>query len=166
MSDSPGIPRSWEWGAGGAIPPGPAVVFDLDGVLSDAAGRQHYLSGLRRDWDAFFEACGTDPVVPEVATLLGLLDPSLAVILLTARPLRVRPHTREWLSRYGLRYDLLVMREHGDYSQAAAFKRREAKALTDFGFEIRLAVEDDPRNLEMFEDEGIPCLYVHSGYYG
>jgi hypothetical protein len=38
--------------------------------------------------------------------------------------------------------------------------------LRTYGFEVRLAVEDDPANLEMFESEGVPCLYVHSGYYG
>ncbi len=31
---------------------------------------------------------------------------------------------------------------------------------------LQLALEDDRRNLEMFEEEGVPCLYVHSGYYG
>jgi phosphoglycolate phosphatase-like HAD superfamily hydrolase len=160
-------PPWWTWRSdAGPVAPGPAVVFDLDGVLSDAAGRQHYLAGLRRDWDAFFEACGTDPVVPEVARMLELFDTSLVVILLTARPARVKPQTVEWLARYGLRYDLLVMREHGNYAQADQFKQRETRALIEYGFDIRLAVEDDPRNLEMFDREGIPCLYVHSGYYG
>jgi hypothetical protein len=58
------------------------------------------------------------------------------------------------------------MREHGNYAQADKFKQRETRALIEYGFDIRLAVEDDPRNLEMFDREGIPCLYVHSGYYG
>ena len=37
--------------------PGPVAVFDLDGVLSDAAGRQHFVDGSqgRKDWKAFFE---------------------------------------------------------------------------------------------------------------
>jgi hypothetical protein len=156
---------SWTW-RDGPIEPGPAVVFDVDGVLSDASGRQHHLAGLRRDWDAFFLACGQDPLITEVARLLELLDPALTVVLLTARPARVRRHTLEWLVRHELSYDLLVMREHGDYLQAMEFKREETHALRAYGFDLRLAVEDDPKNLEMFEDEGVPCLYVHSGYYG
>jgi hypothetical protein len=28
-----------------------------------------------------------------------------------------------------------------------------------------LAFEDDPRNVEMFRQEGVPCVYLHSGYY-
>ncbi len=36
---------NWTWHAEGAAPHpgGPAVIFDIDGVLSDAAGRQHFL---------------------------------------------------------------------------------------------------------------------------
>jgi len=138
----------------------------MDGVLSDASGRQHHLAGLRRDWDAFFEACGEDPLIPEVARMLELLDPALLVVLLTARPARVRSQTLRWLSVNGLRFDLLVMREYGDYMQAREFKRQETHSLREYGMDLKLAVEDDPRNLEMFEGEGVPCLYVHSGYYG
>ena len=109
MSLPAGFPLTWHW-RGDPVPPGPAVVFDVDGVLADASGRQHYLSGMRRDWDAFFEAAGADPLIPEVARLLELLDPGLAVVLLTARPARIRQDTLAWLQRFGLRYDLLIMR--------------------------------------------------------
>jgi len=140
-------------------------VFDLDGVLSDAASRQHFLEGRRRDWDAFFDACGDDTLIEEVAGLLALLDPALVVVLLTGRPLRVRPQTRAWLTRYSLRWDLLVMRDHGDYEAAREFKRRSVRELRDAGFDLRLAFEDDRRNVDMFHGEGVPCVYIHSGYY-
>jgi hypothetical protein len=140
-------------------------VFDLDGVLSDAASRQHYIEGGRRDWDAFFEACGDDPLIDEVAQLLSLLDPTLRIVLLTGRPVRVQPQTLAWLERYKLRWDLLVMRDFGDYAAARHFKRRSVAELRAYGFELKLAFEDDRRNLEMFRAEGVPCVYIHSGYY-
>ena len=92
MSTGPDYPRNWTW-RGGAKAPGPAVIFDMDGVLADTSGRQHHLAGLRRDWDAFFAECGEDPIIPEVARLLELLTPGLVVVLLTARPARVRVQT-------------------------------------------------------------------------
>ncbi|MHB1987562.1 MAG: phosphatase domain-containing protein [Acidimicrobiales bacterium] len=165
MRATPDEPLTWHWRAK-ALKGGPAVVFDIDGVLADASGRQHYLSGYRRDWDAFFEAARADPLIPEVARLLEVIDPLLAVVLLTARPASIRADTVGWLERFGLRYDLLVMRAGGDFLRAVEFKRRETRALKEHGFELRLALEDDRRNLEMFEEEGVPCLYVHSGYYG
>ena len=147
------------------MPPGPAVIFDIDGVLSDAASRQHFIERGRRDWRAFFDACGDDPLIEEVACLVQLLDPSLTVVLLTGRPVRVQPQTVAWLTRYGLRWDLLIMRDVGDYSAAREFKRDTVHDLRRYGFDLRLAFEDDRRNLEMFRGEGIPCVYIHSGYY-
>ena len=144
---------------------GPAVVFDMDGVLSDAASRQHYLESDRRDWEGFFDACGDDPLIEEVARLLELLDPALHIVMLTGRPVRVQPQTLAWLDRYELRWDVLIMRDYGDYTAAREFKRSTVSDLRRFGFDLRLAFEDDRRNLEMFRAEGIPCVYIHSGYY-
>lgn len=158
------FPDNWLWRAEPA-PPGPCVVFDLDGVLSDAASRQHFVEGGRRDWEAFFEACGDDQLIEEVARLLGLLESSLPVVLLTGRPLRVQPQTLAWLDRYGLRWDVLIMRDFGDYDAARHFKRRSVDELRGWGFDPRLALEDDRRNVEMFRQAGIPCVYIHSGYY-
>ncbi|MGH9295501.1 MAG: hypothetical protein ACRD0B_09235, partial [Acidimicrobiales bacterium] len=60
---------------------------------------------------------------------------------------------------------LLVMRRRGDHRGATEFKREQVASMRAHGFDLRLALEDDPRNAEMFEREGVPCLYVHSGYY-
>ena len=164
MGPESGVHHNWRWRAG-PVTPGRAVVFDIDGVLSDAAGRQHFLELGRRDWAAFFEACGDDQVIEEIARLMDLLDAELAVVLLTGRPHRVQPQTLAWLKRYGLRWDLLVMRDRGNYEQVTDFKRGVVEDLRDFGFDIRLALEDDPSNHAMFVAEGIPCVYIHSGYY-
>lgn len=160
-------PDNWRWrDADATVVPGPAVVFDMDGVLSDAASRQHYIEGPgRRDWHAFFEACGDDPLIEEVATLLHYLDDELRIVLLTGRPIRVQPQTLAWLKRYELRWDLLIMRDFGDYSAAREFKQWTVGELRRAGFDLKLAFEDDRRNLEMFRAEGIPSLYIHSGYY-
>ncbi len=157
-------PEHWTW-RDGPVAPGPAAVVDLDGVLSDAASRQHYLESPRRDWRRFFDACGEDEVIEEVRVLLDLLDRDLRIVLLTARPERVHPLTEAWLRRYRIRWDLLVMRPFGDYDLAREFKEASVWDLRGYGFELRLAIEDDRRNVAMFRGEDVPCLYMHSGYY-
>jgi phosphoglycolate phosphatase-like HAD superfamily hydrolase len=157
-------PDNWRWRVG-AVDPGPAVVFDMDGVLSDAVGRQHFLERPWRDWEAFFEACGDDPLIDEVARLLEVIEDTYRIVLLTARPIRVQRNTLAWLQRYELRWDLLIMRDYGDYGASRDFKRQSVAELRTFGFDLRLAFEDDRRNVEMFHAEGVPCIYIHSGYY-
>ncbi|MGH9187106.1 MAG: hypothetical protein ACRD0U_15005 [Acidimicrobiales bacterium] len=159
------IHEHWCWRTRPPTDTGPAVVFDVDGVLSDAAGRQHYLEAPRQNWRGFFDACGDDPLIDEVARLLELLDPGLIIVLLTGRPVRVQDLTLAWLARYELRWDLLIMRDQGDYSAARSFKQRTVGELRSVGLDVRLAFEDDERNAEMFRAEGVPCIYIHSGYY-
>jgi hypothetical protein len=155
-------PEHWRWRVESFVP-GPAVIFDIDGVLADAAGRQHHLDW--GDWKSFFDACGDDPVIEEIETLLELLCSDLSVILVTGRPRRVQPHTVAWLERFGIRWDLLIMREFGDYSGVEYFKRGVVADLRRYGFEIRLALDDDPKNHAMYIGESVPCIYIHSGYY-
>jgi hypothetical protein len=160
----PVIPHHWIW-RDGPVDPGEAVVFDMDGVLSDASQRQHYLDGPFQQWEAFFAACGEDDLIPEAAELARLIDPQLTVILLTARPVRVRRQTLDWLHRHPVRWDLLVMRDDGDWASSHSFKQAEMGDLQARGFAVRLAVDDDPRNVEMYRRAGVPAVYFHSGYY-
>jgi hypothetical protein len=160
----PRFPEHWHWRER-PVEPSRAAVIDLDGVLSDAVSRQHYIEAPRRDWRAFFDACGDDPVIEEIKVLLDLLAPDLSVVLLTARPERVHHLTEAWLHRYQIRWDLLVMRPWGDYDVSRDFKQSSVWDLRRYGFELALAVEDDRRNVAMFREEGVPCIYIHSGYY-
>lgn len=140
-------------------------MVDIDGVLSDATARQHHAEAPRRDWRSFFDACGDDPVIDEVRTLLGLLAHDLQIVLLAARPSRVHHLTEAWLRRYRIRWDLLLMRPHGDYEASREFEQSAVRDLRACGFDLRLAFEDDLRNVEMLRAEGIPCMYVHSEHY-
>jgi phosphoglycolate phosphatase-like HAD superfamily hydrolase len=158
------FPEHWSWNHG-PLEGGRAVVVDIDGVLSDAATRQHYIEAPGRDWRAFFDACGEDPVIDEVRVLLDLLAPEMRVILLTARPQRVHEVTEAWLRRYKIRWDLLITRPWGDYELSRDYKQSTLSELRQFGFELLLGIEDDQRNVDMLRSEGVPCIYFHSGYY-
>ena len=165
MAAAAALPENWVW-RDGPVAPGPVAVFDLDGVLSDAAGRQHFLLGTgRKDWKSFFDHVGSDPLVEDVNRLLELLDERLAIVLLSARPARVRAETIAWLERYDIRWDLLVMRPDGAQESAVDFKRSVVQLLQQVRFDLRIAFEDDRRNVEMFRAAGVPCVYIHSGYY-
>jgi hypothetical protein len=143
------------------------VLVDIDGVLSDASGRQHHLNNPqgRRDWQGFFGAVGDDEPLTAVPALLGLLDSSLTVVLLSARPSWVFQLTVDWLRRHAMRWDLLILRGDDDLKDAAEFKRGVLFELRQMGWDVALAIDDDERIIAMYDDEEQPALYVHSGYY-
>jgi hypothetical protein len=137
-------------------------------VLANADHRQHLLQpkpGQRKNWKRFFDKAGEDLLIEEVAALTVLLDDSLQRVLLTARPTTIQDLTLDWLSRHSIRWDLLVMRPEGEYTPSPVAKRAAVRELRDFGFQLLLAFDDDRRNVDMFHEEGVRCLYIHSGYY-
>jgi hypothetical protein len=147
---------------------GRCVLVDIDGVLSDASTRQHFLNNPegRRDWRGFFGAVGDDVPLTAVPALLALLDPSLTVVLLSARPAWVFQLTIDWLHRHEMRWDLLILRgDDDDFVHAADFKRGVLSELRETGWDVALAIDDDERIIEMYAAEQQPALYIHSGYY-
>ena len=149
------------------------LVVDVDGVLSDASGRQHLLGGAERQWAAFFEASVDDPPIIEgIGLVRALADTGDGVgaarcptVLLTARPSRLADTTMAWMARHGIAWDLLVMRADDDHRSSPDVKREAVADLRATGYEPVLAIDDDPRNAEMYRAEGVPVVYVHSGYY-
>ena len=164
MSEIHQIPKHWRW-HGTAATGGQAVIFDIDGVLANATSRQHFITEGNHDWKSFFSACGGDEIIPESVRLLELLSSDITRVLLTGRPAAVQEETVEWLKRKNLPWDLLIMRDRGEYADSLTFKRQAVRRLKVMSFDVSLALEDDPLNHEMFVEEGVPCLYIHSGYY-
>jgi len=144
------------------------AIFDLDGVIADAAHRQHFLEAPRsrdKDWKGFFHACTDDVVIPEGKALAEAMRVDVTVVVLTARIHETRAKTVDWLVQNEIRYDWLIMRGPRSGLPSSQWKRTELVALQGFGAEIQIALDDDPRNIDMIRDLGVPALYVHSGYY-
>jgi hypothetical protein len=140
------------------VPPGRAVLVDIDGVLADNSHRLPCLERRPKDWDGFFRAAGADVPLASGLRLLEVLDPDLTIVLLTGRPARLRDLTVDWLERHGACWDLLGMRPDVDRSPAARLKRRALDALTALGWEVVLAVDDEPVVADAYERAGVPCF--------
>ena len=155
-------PTHWTW-RGAPIDGGPAVIVDVDGVISDGSGRQH-LAKARR-WNEFFDGCPDDPPLEATVALVNSLAPEITVVLLTARPWRLLDATVAWLKIHQVRWDLLILRPPEGSGSSTSYKATEVDNLRHHGFELVCALEDDPRNVKMYAEARIPCVYIYSGYY-
>ncbi|MEM7096474.1 MAG: hypothetical protein AAF567_25950 [Actinomycetota bacterium] len=165
MGEQDSWPANWTW-ADGPVEAGPCVLVDVDGVIANGWHRQHFLQNGRRDWKNFFANAGGDSPIEGSVALLDQFSADLVVVLLTARPDNLRATTLGWLGEHGYRWDLLIQRGPGDRRYSSPdFKRRCVGDLRERGFEPQLALDDDQRNVDMFRDEDIETLYIHSGYY-
>ena len=123
------------------------AVVDIDGVLADTSGREHFLAGTPKDWDAFFAAVGTDEPIPDGLELVRELAGTSDVVLLSGRPERTRSDTESWLRAHDVAFTRLVLRPDADRRRASVFK---AAALRRLGppEEISVVVDDDPDVVE------------------
>lgn len=147
---------------------GPTAVLDLDGVISDASHRQHFLAGddlTAEDFDRFFHACVDDPVLPAGRALADSLTGHLCLVILTARIHAIREQTVDWLARHSVGHDWLILRGPDDHGSSSDWKQIQLEQLFAAGADVWLAADDDPRNVTMMRNLGLPTLYIASGYY-
>lgn len=157
-------PAHWRW----RVEPGfdrPVAIFDMDGVLSDASHRQQYLREDPPNWEMFNSRAWKDPALAEGLADLRAAAVEHQVVVVTARPVVTVDMTEQWLAERDLPVELLVVRPEGDQRHSPAVKRDELARLRNAGADVRLAVEDHPGIVEMYEHEGVPVRYVASGYY-
>ena len=157
-------PENWRWRSDRRFDI-PAVIFDMDGVISDASQRQKFLRSDPPDWVGFNSGTWRDRPLPEGVTAVREAALVHLVIVVTARPLAMIDMADQWLERHGVPVDLLVLRPDGDDRHSPAVKRDELAALRAAGADVVAAVEDHPGIVEMYEQAGVAVRYVHSGYY-
>lgn len=144
-----------------------AVIWDLDGTLSDDRARAHFVEveqGKERDWESYFDAVDADPpIAASMEILLALREYGVRIVYLTGRPEFTRPKTERWLKANGLdNYDVLVMRPHGERRHAGRFKVGEIRKLRE-RYDVVCAFEDRIDVAQHLREEGVPVFLYGAG---
>lgn len=141
------------------------IIFDLDGTLALIDHRRHFVdksSGVKVDWNAFFEACDKDePNTPVI--LANRLVTGYHIIILSGRSEAVREKTIRWLARHEVYYDELRMRAEGDYQPDETLKEAWLKQI---GPDNIICVYDDrDKVVAMWRKNGVTCFQVAPGNF-
>jgi phosphoglycolate phosphatase-like HAD superfamily hydrolase len=144
-----------------------AVIWDLDGTLSDDRARAHFVEveqGKERDWRSYFDAIGQDPpIAASMEVLRALHGAGNRVLFLTGRPEHTRRTTERWLKANGLtEYDRLLMRPPGDYRPAGEFKAQVVQRLRR-EYELVCAFEDRVDVAHALREAGVPVFLYGAG---
>lgn len=142
------------------------MIFDIDGCLADPEHRMYMVDGTvggnPPNWDKFFAACIYDDPHEGLCSLARMVsDSETHLILLTGRPERIRAQTSEWLKSQGIFYDKLILRSNSDFRANWEYKEAELKKLKEEGFNVTMAVDDDPHIISMYRRNGIQALAAH-----
>jgi predicted secreted acid phosphatase len=140
-----------------------AIILDIDGVILDTRVilKEILEKKLHGDemWDYFYQNCNSSRILlmKNIIPFLDCLDPSVCVILSTARNEKCRKETAEKLNKEGIAYDILYMRKNGDLRPSSEVKKDHIKLIKK-EFEIVAFIDDDLSNCKMAEAEGLLAL--------
>ena len=141
--------------------PQKAIVFDLDGTLSDGKHRLHLLPtaglNINQSWDEFNLASKDDTPLQDNIDLCNILGLTHRIMILTGRSAIAKDITVAWLDKHGVDYDNLIMRGENDHRKDVDFKESVLLPLKEH---ILCAFDDLEHVAEHIRGLGITCHLV------
>lgn len=136
-----------------------AAIFDLDGVLCNYAARFYLLKGPQKNWAEYFSRMGQDaPFTDRINLLRTLHEQGVKIVLLTGRSAAYRALTEDWLTRYKVPYDQLIMRNARLRRKGDKLKQAYVTRYISRRYTIALAFDDHPAIIAMYRRLNIPCM--------
>ena len=135
-----------------------AVIFDIDGTLSNPEHRLHYVNGEQeKDWNKFFAEMVNDTVNEDVVNLAMAIEDYATVIIVSGRPDSYKEQTTKWLHDHHIYFRELHMRKADDYRQDYIIKQEILADLKE-RYDIWFVVDDRQQVVDMWRREGLTCL--------
>ncbi len=142
------------------------ILCDLDHTVSDAKWRDHLLKGQMTsdDWDEYHKQSMFDaPIYSMLETLYAYRKLEKPIVGITGRPEKWRKLSLEWLYKYHVPMDDLLMRPDGCFFPNAEMKVMLAKEAfgPDLRSEIFCLYDDNEKTIEAFHAEGVRCYLAY-----
>jgi hypothetical protein len=148
------------------------ILFDIDGTLANGEQRVHLIK--EQGWDAYFEACLGDTPFAHMQVILDALAwrTDVRIVFVSGRPERIRAKTARWLNTH---YHIeppptgkaeLYMRADGDHRPDLVIKvELLERIIYDYGKKPLMVFDDRNQVVNMWREQGIPCLQVAEGRF-
>ena len=133
-----------------------AILCDIDGTLA-------HMGDTRSPYE--WEKVGGDSVDQDIADLINTLNDHSHIILVSGRDASCRKQTEDWLSRYDIDYDVLLMRPAGDKRKDTIVKREMFYQAIRDHYQVRFVLDDRDQVVEMWRSLGLKCLQVAPGAF-
>ena len=154
------------YGAQTYVAGGPLYIFDLDGTIADISHRLHYITGDKKDWDAFNAACVDDKPISQIVSLVHIIQYSgYHVGIWTGRSISTRRHTMRWLEEYRILPIELQMRPCGDYRPDVELKGEWLDAAIEQCNPPTVIFEDRTKMVEYYRSRNFTCVQVAESTY-
>lgn len=138
------------------------MVVDLDGTLADVRKlSDRYMRGKKKDFHSFHKYADTVPVNEDVLDIIKeARDNDMTVLAVTGRSDDYSRETVKFLDDNDAPVSSLYMRKSGDFRPDYEIKREILADIREEGYVVVHSVDDNPKVLQMWEEEDIPCTVI------
>jgi len=139
------------------------AIVDIDGTLSIVGDRKKYLKQNPPNWDKFYAQCWQDKPFKAIVDLVWILQMGYDIILCTGRRESCRKDTVEWLLKYSIVYEELLMRPNGDTRHDTVLKPELIESAGIKLKDVSIVLEDRNSMVKKWRELGLTCLQVAGG---
>ena len=142
------------------------VIFDLDGTLANIDKRRTLATkNGKMNWNVFFNPDNIDLDTPNQAVINManiLYSQDYIIYILSGRSDKTYEATIDWLSKYKVNYDLLIMRPQNQlYKKDSDLKQ---SWLDTIGKDrVSMVFDDRQQVVDMWRQNGLPTFQVADG---
>ena len=142
------------------------VIFDLDGTLANIDKRRTLATkNGKMNWNVFFNPDNIDLDTPNQAVINManiLYSQDYIIYILSGRSDKTHQATIDWLSKYNVDYDLLIMRPQNQlYKKDSDLKQ---SWLDTIGKDrVSMVFDDRDQVVDMWRQNGLPTFQVADG---
>lgn len=147
------VERRWPEGAKDT-----AIWVDMDNTLSDATHREHHLQGERKNWKAFFNDMDKDPVNPWCASIIDAMSKQHVILICSARPENYKIQTMEWLHKFFIPYNKLIMRPRNDCRRDDIVKEIIYEFEVKTRYNLLFSIDDRKQVIDRIRNHGVIVL--------
>lgn len=143
-----------------------AVIFDIDGTISDSAHRVKYAA--EKDWKTFFKLMPLDNPKLEIVEILVMYHASdYDILLVTGRGEEHREATVAWLGKHGILSLVrqIYMRPLKDFRADTEIKKEIYYSQIEPHYKVSSIFEDRSSVVNMWRSLGLTCLQVDEGNF-
>jgi NLI interacting factor-like phosphatase len=130
------------------------LITDLDHTLAASSWRDQHRGG---NWDAYHAMAKDDKPILQMIFLINTVALNAKVVCITTRPEKWRMLTLNWLLKYRVEIDELLMRPNDDFRPSPVLKVALAQQFLAEDENI-VAIDDREDVLQAYQAVGIKAL--------
>lgn len=137
----------------------PCLIVDLDGTIADVRHRNNFVRTKPRNFDAFNAACVDDsPHLFVIETMRAFRSHGTFIAICSGRGSEVRQETIDWLAKYNVPYDALLLRPERNYEDDVELKLDMLTEVRSMGYEPIGVIDDRVKVVNMWREQGFFVL--------